>query len=220
MALCAGLLVPTAAHAAPTAPASAASSAVSAPLSPEKAEAVFLALFFMQGDEALALYEHDAISQLDGFGDVYAAVNAPEARAVSASVVADLRASDPEYFTRFASSVASGNPFVVEEQIAQSRADISGTATIAALADQDAATYVPGEMGPTCGVTVVVGAAFVLAVAVFAAAGAVIWVAAAGGQVVAVAETAVEVRNVQRAAQGDQLYQDWIADVTTTYAGA
>jgi len=65
---------------------------------------------------------------------------------------------------------------------------------------------------------VVVGAVFVLAAAVFAAAGAVIWVAAAAGQAVAVAETAVKVRNVKSAPQGDQLYQDWVADVTTTYA--
>ncbi|WP_314097655.1 hypothetical protein [Microbacterium foliorum] len=218
-ALCASVLVPTAANAASTTAQTVVSAAASENVSENRAEEIFLALFFMQGEEALSLYEHDAISQLDGFQTAYDSVNTPDALEMSASVVADLEASDPKYFDRFAQAITSGNPFVVEEQIAQGRADISDTATIAALAEEGAATYVPGEVGPTCGVTVVVGAAFVLAAAVFAAAAAVIWVAAAAGQAVAVAETAVKVRNVKSAPQGDQLYQDWVADVTTTYAG-
>lgn len=222
-ALCVSVLVPTAANATT----SAAHTVVSAisqenaisqeKVSEQRAEAIFLALFFMQGDEALRLYKHDAISQLDGFRTAYDSVNTPEALELSASVVADLKASDPTYFDRFAEAITSGNPFAVEDQIEQGRADISSTPTIAVLAEEGAATYVPGEVGPTCGVTVVVGAVFVLAAAVFAAAGAVIWVAAAAGQAIAVAETAVEVRNVKSALQGDQLYQDWVADVTTTY---
>lgn len=217
-ALCVSVLVPTAANATTTAAHTVVSATSQEKVSEQRAEEIFLALFFMQGDEALRLYEHDSISQLDGFQAAYDSVNTPEALELSASVVADLKASDPTYFDRFAEAITSGNPFAVEDQIEQGRTDISGTPTIAALAADGAATYVPGEVGPTCGVTVVVGAVFVLAAAVFAAAGAVIWVAAAAGQAVAVAETAVKVRNVKSAPQGDQLYQDWVADVTTTYA--
>lgn len=214
-ALCASVLVPMTANAATTTDASTVSENS---ISERRAEEIFLALYFMQGEEALSLYEHGEIAQLDGFRAAYDSVNTPEALKFSASVVAELRADEPTYFERFAKAITSGDPFVVEDQIAQGRADISASETVVGLAEEDTTTYVPGEIGPTCGVTVVVGAAFVLVAAAFAAAVAVLWAAVAAGQAAAVAETAVKVRNVKSKPQGDRMYQDWVADVTATYA--
>ncbi len=184
------------------------------------AEEAFKAIFFMQGQAALDLYEGSDVAGLEGFEETYEVVNVPEVDEFADEVLAELTSENESYLEQFGTAVSSGDPYLVQQAVVDGRDAISNTDAAAYLqANSPGDTYVPGEMGTMCGTAVAVALFFVLAGGVFAAAGAVIWVVAAAGQAAAAFETVTAVRNVARSA-GDPVFEEWIAHLTSYYAAS
>lgn len=129
-------------------------------------------LFFLQGPNVREILRSAGVS---GYSDeeitaLLDATNSDESKTIVAAVEQEITASDPDYFTRLGDVVVSGSPAAVQRALQSAYDAMLETPTMAAAIEaSDSVGYVPGEIGTTCGVAVVVALGAVIAVTAVAA---------------------------------------------------
>jgi SdpC family antimicrobial peptide len=124
-------------------------------------------LFFLQGPKVRDFLHYAGVSGYseEEISALLEATNSDESRAVVRTVKRELAESDPDYFADLGEVVASGTPVAVQRALEKAYTAVLATRTMTeAVQGSETVGYVPGDIGSTCLVTVVVALGAAIAV--------------------------------------------------------